>query len=102
MPLNVRAAVEKQLQNSGIQACRIRLEHNVGGTQVELVSPPSGGCPCEPVTNLTTLPPRPYVRLSLCVPWTELMPNCLAKFGFDVSDPSKIADSMTVFRYELQ
>ena len=101
IPTNILDAIDKQLQSSGISRCRVRLEHNVAGPQIALVSPTVGACNCGPTTNLTTPPPRPYVRLTICVPLTEVMPNCLAGFGFDISDPSKVAEGTTIFRYEI-
>ncbi len=100
VPTDVINAVSQQLESSGIDYCRIRLEHNVGGTQVELVSPTSNACDCEPDTNIgSTLPPGEYVRLTVGVPLLELMPNCMRGLGFDAT--SRIMTSTTIFRYEL-
>jgi hypothetical protein len=100
VPTDVINAVTQQLESSGIEYCSIRLEHNVGGTQVELVSPTSGACDCEPSDNIDPpLPPGEYVRLTVGVPMSELMPNCMGSLGFDISN--RIVTSTTLFRYEL-
>ena len=102
IPANILEAVDHQLDSSGIIACRVRLEHNFGGRQVTLIAPPTGACDCPPAGNLTPpLPPGEYVRLSLSVPLCELMPICLAVFGFDVADPCKVVEATTIFRHEL-
>jgi hypothetical protein len=31
----------------------------------------------------------------------ELMPNCLRIVGYNVADPSRVAESTAVFRYEF-
>jgi len=99
VPVDVLSALDQQLQSSGISYCRVRLEHNVGGTQVELISPVTGACECEPKTKLTPpLPSGEYVRLTVCTELGQLMPNCLACFGFDVSD--RVTGSTTILRYE--
>jgi hypothetical protein len=103
VPENVRDAIARQLQSVGLQSCQVRLEHNVAGTQVALVSATSEACACEPGDNLTApLPPGQFVRLRVSVPLADMMPNCLAVFGFNVCDPCKVAESTTIFRYELQ
>jgi hypothetical protein len=103
VPTNVLEAIDSQLTTSRIHACRVRLEHNVGGAQVALFAPADGGCDCCPGGKLgSPLPPRSYVRLTVCVELEELMPNCLALFGFDVCDVSQVIHATSIFRYERE
>jgi hypothetical protein len=106
VPPGVVSAVAAELQAAGITKFCIRLEHNVGAGGV--LWEPAGGCPfcsgsgctCCPSTPLTS-PPYPgtsYVRLSVCVPLTELMPNVLKVFGFDLT--GQYTAFTTVVRYE--
>jgi hypothetical protein len=104
VPPNVRDAIDHQLRSSGIDRCRIRLEHDVtpGSTVVVLSSPAAGACVCGPNSLAQApYPAAPYVRLTVCVPMTELAPNCLRVIGYNIDDPSKVAECTTVFRYEL-
>ena len=97
VPLNVRTAVDQQLASSGISRCRVTLEHNVGVSPGP-VTLSSGTCDCDPPA--TALPPRrEYVRVTVCVPLTELTPDLLNMFGVDLS--GCIVQHSTTFRYEL-
>jgi hypothetical protein len=99
VPTAVLDAIDHQLESSGITRCRVRLEHNVGGDQVVLVSPTSGACDCGPDAVLSSPPPGDYVRLTVCVPLRELMPNSLCMIGYNIT--GRTAECTTVFRYEL-
>ena len=102
VPENVLEAVRKQLESSRIRNCRIRLEHNTGGAQVALISPAGAGCDAAAACKLSDAAiPRSYVRLSVCVPKSAIMPNCLYVFGYDVADPCAVVGCSSVFRYEL-
>jgi len=101
VPTEIVEAVEQQLLSSGIYHCHIQLEHNVGGTTVVLTSPADPVCECDPPDVLDPVPPGEYVRLTVCVPLNELMPNSLAFFGVSISDPAKATQFTTAFRYEL-
>ena len=107
VPEYVVDAVLQQLRTSGIEPCCIILEHNAN----TFASPPESrnyisphqvfvtefsGCYCQRPER--PMPPE-SVRLTVCVGLTEVMPNCLATFGFDISD--KTAQHTTVFRHEL-
>lgn len=99
VPANVLIAINQQLASSGISECKVILEHNVvpplTPTPVVLTS---GECDCGPPS--TPLPPRrQYVRVTVCAELTELAPNLLGTFGFDISDC--IVQQTTTFRYEL-
>lgn len=100
VPPGVISAITAELQSAGITQFCIRLEHNVGGPTTVLWHP-SGGCPNCPNSSLSS-PPYPgtsYVRVTVCVPLTELMPNVLKVFGFDLT--GQTTGFTTVFRYEL-
>ena len=101
IPNSVLDPIEQQLQSSGMIHCQVRLEHNVSGSQVSLVNSAPGACECQPIDNLTTpLPPGKYVRVTVCAPLSELMPNSLGYFGYDISGAENTAHSTSVFRYE--
>jgi hypothetical protein len=107
VPAYVVDAVLQQLRSAGIEPCCIILEHNAN----TFPSPPhadhyisphqvfvtefSGGLSQRPDTPL----PPESVRLTVCVGLSQLMPNCLSTFGFDIRD--KTAQHTTVFRHEL-
>jgi Flp pilus assembly protein TadG len=99
VPANVINVVEQQLLSSGINRCKITLEHNLRPAPP---APPtiltSGSCTCPTVDN--PLPPnREYVRVTVYVPATELTPNVLSIFGFDIS--TRFVRNATTFRHEL-
>lgn len=102
IPADIVTAVERQLASSNVRSitpCRVTLVHNVGGTTVTLKSDdPSGTCPCDsPATP--PLPSGTFVRVTVCLPVTELAPNLLGTLGFDTS--TKMAQHTTTFQYEL-
>ncbi len=107
VPGNVISAIGAELQTTGITQFCVRLAHNVGSTTVVLWDPP-GGCPFCPTGGCTCCPTSPfssspysgtkYVRLTVCVPLTELMPNVLKIFGFDLT--GQTTAFTTVFQYE--
>ena len=85
VPNNVLIAIDQQLGSSGITACRVILIHNVGlpaGTTVELSS---GACDCDPPTPPNPSPGGEFVQVTVCCELTDLMPNCLSSFGFDIT-----------------
>jgi Flp pilus assembly protein TadG len=99
VPDNVLAAIDQQLLASNIVRCRVRLEHNVGGSQAVLTT---GTCDCGPDAVLTpSLPLDRYVRVTVCVPLSQVMPNLLATFGWSVDCPGYLAECTTVMRHEL-
>ncbi len=97
VPANVVQVVQQQLDSSGIDECKITLEHNLGGDKV-LSSPVAAACDC-PTLNASFPTYRGYVRVTVYVPSTELAPNVLSFFGFDISD--QYLRNATTFRYEL-
>ncbi|NQU25766.1 MAG: pilus assembly protein [Candidatus Nealsonbacteria bacterium] len=104
VPDEVIRAVEIQLQSSRIDYCGIRLEHNLDGEQVVLVSHPDGGdCASGEMETLEAdAPPRKYVRLTVCVPRGRVMPPHLSMLGPILCGPSQTVGSTSIFRYELQ
>ena len=107
LPDSIVAAVLHQLGSAGISPCRIILEHNVNemddsqhpGQSIQpsqVFSTSFGDCDCAPPDE-PLLPNS--VRITVCVPLTELVPNCLATFGFDVSE--KTIQQSTLFHHEL-
>lgn len=108
VPGNILQAVNAQLESSGITPCVVFLQHNVPspGTTETLESVITAGCTCTaPSTQLPLQAPTPpnygrvSVRLTICVPMTELAPNCLSLFGFNLAN--RCANCSTTFRYEL-
>jgi hypothetical protein len=105
IPPTVLQAINAQLETSGISPCRIYLQHNVTGSPQVLVEDyvPGFACPA-PTAPLPPQPPpatnygRLSVRVTVCVPMTELTPNCLALLGFDLA--GRCAICSTTFRHE--
>jgi len=105
VPTNITDAIGQQLGSSGIRYGAVILQHNVNGSTYTLTTPDSLPPSCSPPpTDLPPTPPpatnygRLSVRITICVPMTELAPNCLAIFGFDLS--GRYAKYSTTFRYE--
>ncbi len=96
VPANVLTAITQQLDSSNISWCKVILEHNLNGPLEELSE---GPCDCDPPSTDLLPTNREYVRVTVCVPLTELACNLLGVFGFDISDC--IVQHSTTFRYEL-
>jgi len=96
VPSVVTDPIEQQLDSSGISPCKVILQHNVSGGET-LTTPYGAGCPCGPPATL--LPATASVRVTVYVPMTELAPNCLVPFGFNLT--GYYAHCSTTFRYEL-
>lgn len=103
VPANVVTKVEQQLQSSGIEQCKVTLEHNLVGSPPPTtpITLTTGECNCPTLGVSTTWPPASgrYVRVTVYVPATELTPNILKFFGFDISE-LYIRNAAT-FRHEL-
>lgn len=97
VPGNVVEVVEQQLQSSGIEQCKITLEHNLAGT----ATLSTGTCECPTLGVSGDWPPESgdYVRVTVYVPATQLAPNVLKFFGLDISD--RFIRNATTFRHEL-
>lgn len=105
VPTPVTDAINQQLGSSGIQFGAVILQHNVNGPTYTATTPETLPASCVPPS--AELPPTPppatnfgrlSVRITVCVPMTELAPNCLAIFGFDLSD--RYVSCSTTYRYE--
>jgi hypothetical protein len=99
VPDNVVDVVEQQLLSSGIKQCAIMLEHNLDDAAITLRS---GTPDCPTIGTSDDWPPPGnyyYVRVTVCVPATELTPNLLKFFGFDISQ--HVIRNATTFRHEL-
>jgi len=101
VPSAIVAAITQQLSSSGIDPCAVILEHNVNSsssfTEQTLRSDIAPDCPaCEEPSSM--LPSR-TVRVTVCVKMSELMPNCLKMFGFDIS--TYTSQSSTTVSYEV-
>ena len=107
VPANVLAAITQQLETSGLTYCRVRLEHNVGvpvgDPPVELSSTIGTAC-CVggPAAKLPigTLP-HEYVRLTVVLNLTEVMPDNIGCFCYSPASADKSAFATTILRYEL-
>jgi hypothetical protein len=105
VPAAVVNAVTKHLTSAGIQGyCRIRLEHNANEIDEPDVynSPEDDPCDCKPdaVLEEDEFPPYVYVRVTVCVSVSKLMPNLLTVFGLDISGYTEAASSTTIMRSE--
>ena len=108
VPANIIVAIEHQLESSCIDWCHIRVEHNVGGAASSLESnaAPAVPCDCDPKTNLATAPgaaiaPTRYVRVTVCVPLSQVMPKQLSFFGEQLYGPSNTYEHTAIYRYEI-
>lgn len=107
VPESVVNAVLDQLGSSEITPCRIILEHNVNSVDdpqnpgqsikpVQMFVTSFGDCDCDSPQGPL---PEDAVRLTVCVQMTEIVPNVLATFGFDIEE--KVVQYTAVFRHEL-
>jgi hypothetical protein len=108
VPETIVSAVEHQLESSKIAWCKIRLEHNVtpGGDVVVLNSPTSDACDCRTEDELPQSPGAAtaitrYVRLTVCVPLSEVFPEQLSFFGEQLFGQDQTYEHTAVFQYEL-
>ena len=103
VPAEVLEAIEQQLQSSCIDYCRVRLEHNAGGTQEVLETETGEPCDCDDIVSLPPeeIPTGRYVRLTIWVPLEEVLPCGVTLFGCNLAAPGQTFHSTTVFRYEI-
>ena len=106
VPSNIVEVIDHQLQSAGIVASAsqrgVILEHNVGASYVILASgtypPPSGTPP--PYLAGPALPTMGhFVRITVFVRMTRVVPNLLGSWGYDAS--GRFVWQMATFRYEL-
>ena len=103
VPENIIRAIQHQLESSGIDWCAIRLEHDVthDRSQVELLSTNSPDFHLRTDELLGSPPPRRYVRLTVGVPLSEVIPTQLSYFGEQLFGPDQVYEHTAIFRYEL-
>ncbi|MCA9067647.1 MAG: pilus assembly protein [Planctomycetaceae bacterium] len=104
---NLKQQIDQYLNTAGYtDSCVVLLEHNVsgvGGTSQSnpLVAP--SNCPCSPVGSLPSSAGSPSttvesVRVTVCLPMTGNVPNCLDTFGFSITD--RVIRQSVVWNYE--
>ncbi len=105
VPAEVIEAIEQQLQSSCIEWCEICLEHNAADplTQEALESMQGDPCGCEDFVPLPEdqIPTGRYVRLTLTVRLSEVVPSGLTLFGCRLFSAEQAFHSTTIFRYEI-
>lgn len=105
-PGNLKDRVDEYLLTAGYTAaCAVILEHNAAGVpNPSQINDDGTPCACGPIGSLPASVSGPpatsieSVRVTVCLPMQGNIPNCLATFGFDLSDCT-IRQS-TVWRYE--
>lgn len=99
VPPVVVNAIRHQLESSCLKYCSVILEHNMspGSTLVTLRTSASS-CTCDPPSTALPIYGH-YVRVTVCVPLSELAPNLLSFVGFDIS--GCVIHHSTTFRHEL-
>jgi Flp pilus assembly protein TadG len=94
---SILSAIDDQLAAANITPSEVILEHNAGGTYVKLIN----GASSFAGPSQQTLPAvGTYVRVTVCVPATQLTPNVLQSFGFDAGTWD-VGES-TTFQYTLE
>jgi hypothetical protein len=105
VPLEVIEAIEQQLHSSRIDWCQIRLEHNAADPQAQEVLESAEGdpCGCDDIVPLPEdeIPTGRYVRLTVTVPLSEVVPSGLTLFGCRLFSAEQAFQSTTIFRYEI-
>lgn len=96
VPPPIVNAIDQQLLTAGITHRMIVLEHNVGGSQITLVTPSDAA----PPPKLASVPPGRYVRVMIVVPKSELMPNLLRTLGLCLVTPDKTTLVSYIMKYE--
>lgn len=106
VPESVVSEIERQLANSCIAWSHIRVEHNTGQAPgaapvvLEAASGQSGEC--SPHTSLHPPLSRSYVRVTVCVPLSEVMPAQLSFFGRQLYGEDQTYEHTALYRYELE
>ena len=93
---SVKDAVKAVLATGNMSSCRVILEQNVVPGPV----PPDPDTPCPCDAPLTPTLPVDAVRVTVCVPWSELAHNVnfLSFLCFSLSD--RTSQSATLYPYE--
>ena len=99
VPADIVQAVGRQMSQLGINSFGVLVEHNVANPQPMNPILLSSGSPV-PTPPSTSLPGSgQYVRVSVAVDLTEVMPDLLGFFGFNIL--GETVQKTTVYRYEL-
>lgn len=85
----VQAAVDNVLGSAGMTSCMVILEHNPDCNGLTAATKTAGTCAgcAAPATALptTAVIPSGTVRVTVCVEATQLAPNLLSTFGYDLT-----------------
>jgi Flp pilus assembly protein TadG len=95
----VKAAVDRVLGSAGMTSCMVILEHNPDCNGLVAATKTSGVCAgcAAPATALptTAVIPSGTVRVTVCVEATQLAPNLLSTFGYDLTG-QVVSESITL------
>ncbi len=80
VPADVEDAVTAALDEKGITWTEIRLEHNIGPSPPYVLTSGGGGSCVGPAN----IPRTEYVAITVCVEESQLAPNLLETFCFDL------------------
>jgi Flp pilus assembly protein TadG len=89
----VANAVDQVLATGQMSSCRVIIEKNVGGYG----SQQTGNCNC--TAPVAPAIPTGGVRVTVCVPVTQLTPDLLGVFGFCITN--RLAHATTAYPHEL-
>ena len=103
---NLKSRIDILLGNAGLTAsCQVLLEHNTCVPTTSQSDPVGAPCACGASPTILaageTVAPfanEAYVKVTVCVPLLNNVPNVLSTFGFDVT--GKTIEHSTVFRIE--
>lgn len=104
---NLKSRIDTYLGNAGLTAsCQVLLEHSACVPNPSQADPAGTPCPCG--ASPTVLPAfetaptfennEAYVKVTVCVPLLNNVPNVLSTFGFDIT--TQTIEHSTVFRVE--
>ncbi len=106
VPAQVQTAVARELSRIGVSNFTIRLEHNIDFSVSPAVIGPTvvlqsvtGSGPSPIIAPPAVVVTRRYVRVSVYVRSTELTPNLLSTYGFDLS--TRASQETTLRTYTL-
>lgn len=95
----VQAAVDNVLGSAGMSSCMVILEHNPDCNGLVAATKTAGACAgcAAPATALptTAVIPNGTVRVTVCVEATQLAPNLLLTFGYDLTG-QVVSESITL------
>jgi len=95
----VQAAVDNVLGSAGMSSCMVILEHNPTCNGLVAATKTAGACAgcAAPATALptTAVIPSGTIRVTVCVEATQLAPNLLSTFGYDLTG-QVVSDAITL------